>query len=205
MVNRPVRSALTLVELVVVLGIIGVLIGLMIPAVIRVRETANASACRSNMRQIGIALADYRSTHGSLPLGSENHNDTWGAPGTTWAVRILPHLDYQDIHRKIDFNAKDASGQVFANTANSMSASRPGDRLRPYRLSVPGGRSRGRSVTKPEPTVTNYLGFFGTYLYGSERSNGAFGVNFGRPFGGLPGRHEQYTVVVANSLTASPE
>jgi prepilin-type processing-associated H-X9-DG protein len=205
MVKRPARSALTLVELIVVIAIIGVLIGLMIPAVMRVRETANASRCRNNMREIGVALANYMSEHGSLPPGSENTNDTWGAPGTTWSVRILPFFDHEDIYRKIDFKAKDPAGQVFANTVNSVG----GDPVTASNVEgflCPSDGLGGQLSVTPSGTYShsNYLGFFGTYPYGSEHSNGAFGVNFGaRSADFMDGMSN--TVVVGEYLTGVPQ
>lgn len=202
--HRPLRSAMSMVELVVVIGIIAVLIGLAIPAVMRVRESANAAACRNNMRQVGVALSSYMAGHGSLPLGSENRNDTWGAPGTTWAVQILPYIDHEDIYRKINFAAKDPSGSVFANTTNSTGS----DAATSYVVQpfiCPADRVGGQLAMLPGGTYSrsNYLGFFGTYPYGVERSDGAFGVNFGaRPADFLDGMSN--TVVVGEYLTGVP-
>lgn len=101
------RRAFSLVELLVVIGIIGVLIGLLLPAVQRVRESANRINCQNRLKQLGVALHNYHDHEGSFPAGykckvTSKPLDT--APGWGWASLLLPYLEQGAVSRQIDFN-----------------------------------------------------------------------------------------------------
>ncbi len=90
---RP-RGALSLVELLTVLGVLGVLIGLLLPAVQQAREAAARSGCQNNLKQIGIALHHHESSHGRLPpqpVPPGARNDPNNA--LSWMALILPEMD----------------------------------------------------------------------------------------------------------------
>ena len=91
---RPFRSAMTLVELLVVISIIGVLVALLLPAIQAARATARAASCKNNMRQLGLAVLQFCDTHdGQFPEWSHSKS----AP--SWIYTIASHLESVDVIR----------------------------------------------------------------------------------------------------------
>ncbi len=113
------RHGFTLIELLVVIAIIAILIALLLPAVQQAREAARRSACKNNMKQIGLALHNYHDTHRIFPLGGANFykgNCTLD-PGVSgcgtemsYAVMILPFMDQAPLYKQFDFNFRYAQG-----------------------------------------------------------------------------------------------
>jgi prepilin-type N-terminal cleavage/methylation domain-containing protein len=96
--NILIRKGFSLVELLVVVGIIGLLLALLLPAVQKVRETAARLACKNNLRQIGLACHHYHDAHGSLPAAYVNPGQRLQRyTPLDWPVLLLPYIEQQPL------------------------------------------------------------------------------------------------------------
>jgi prepilin-type N-terminal cleavage/methylation domain-containing protein len=107
-----IRAGFTLIELLVVIAIIAVLIGLLLPAVQKVREAANRAKCLNNLKQVGLALHNYENTNGRFPAAgiypkAATQADAWSIHSV-----ILPYIEQANLYQQVDFtqpaNVQDA-------------------------------------------------------------------------------------------------
>jgi prepilin-type N-terminal cleavage/methylation domain-containing protein len=158
MKNRDrVSLGFTLVELLVVIAIIGILAGLLLPAIQQAREAARRMTCTNNLKQIAVAIHGYDMTYGKLPPSSLTN-------GASGFVSILPYLEQQDFFNEWDF----------AYSRAVPSGPDPNEELKKRRLAV----HRCPSVTHPDESgdpqgFSSYAFSTGSEYYRNNRNNGA--------------------------------
>jgi prepilin-type N-terminal cleavage/methylation domain-containing protein/prepilin-type processing-associated H-X9-DG protein len=129
MVRSP-RRGFTLIELLVVIAIIAVLVGLLLPAVQKVREAAARTKCQNNLKQIGLAIHNYHDTFGYLP--PDRIRDDWA----TWAVLILPQLEQGNVYNQWNLQLRYPEQPVAARSSNLSIFICPGRRTPNVSLSA---------------------------------------------------------------------
>ena len=96
MKTQAKRKGFTLIELLVVIAIIAILIGLLLPAVQKVREAAARSTCQNNLKQMGLAVHNFQSTYGVFPPSRIFD------PSLSWAALILPYMEQENLYKQFD-------------------------------------------------------------------------------------------------------
>jgi prepilin-type N-terminal cleavage/methylation domain-containing protein len=171
--RRAVRAAFTLIELLVVIAIIAILIGLLLPAVQKVREAAARTQCQNNLKQLALACHMHANSVGVLPAsnvvrltGTDPQAEASYAYYENWCLKLLPYVEQENLYAQYDFSKaydqQPASGQKVQQTYLKV-FSCPAD-------------PHANTISQPStgyagPTVNGVTGF----MTGSYRAN--CGVN----------------------------
>ena len=175
------RKGFTLVELLVVIAIIAVLIGLLLPAVQKVREAAARTKCSNNLKQLGVAAHAYEGSYGSFPIGQELRNDpVFVTTRTTFLIELLPYIEQDSLYRQWDFS----------NSANNVSAtaelSRAGTRIPTFVCPVdyfpqnPFYLDATNAIWSPSQSTAGnpYRGFYSGSSYAGNYGEGSYYTSF---------------------------
>src|SRR5260370_5742429 len=165
------RQAFTLIELLVVIAIIAVLIGLLVPAVQKVREAASRAQCLNNLKQLALAAHDHHDARRKFPTGLHMGVNMGGgryAGGTSWMVELLPYIEQDNLYKKWDYDdfRTNVAGGPNATTAQLIKIDRcPSD--------------QGNVQTYFDSVIPEARGYYGLGTYCGNAGRPSYGTNAG--------------------------
>ena len=184
--GRRRSSGFTLIELLVVIAIIAILIGLLLPAVQKIREAANRMKCSNNMKQLGLAVHNHNDTVGSFPKGGQFGTQAdggwdWNSEQGNWVVFTLPYMEQDNLYKQINprWNVYNSVGIGMATVPSDQRRLKgmrcPSDDYDPNALTINYAGSLG-----PAPNDSG-CGFnpYQVWSYGDAGSPGSPGVRYG--------------------------
>jgi len=157
---RP-RRGFTLIELLVVIAIIAVLIGLLLPAVQKVREAANRAKCQNNLKQMGVAIHNYASTNNDQLPPLLHTRSTTTSPsfnyGATWHFELLPYIEQGMVYQAgVDYSVANSTGRNEVATLPGSSATLQAYNLRTFGCPSDSTLVNGVPTTNPSWAATSY-------------------------------------------------
>src|SRR5262249_21054497 len=212
--NAPRRTGFTLIELLVVIAIIAILIGLLLPAVQKVREAGARAKCQNNLKQVGLAIHGYHDVMGAFPPGASADKAPWKTPatapdadwGSSWMVHMLAYIEQTSVLTRWQFSGQ--SGWQNSNNNATIkgltigvyrcpSTSLP--ELNPYSAILPGAGGVGIMYTS-YVAISGSATDPGVLAYGSNRVS-----QQGIMYGNSQVRMAEITDGTSNTITVPDE